>query len=354
MRGNSIKHFYMSNKTQKSIASLGEFGLIDYLTKHRKIIVENTHTGVGDDCAVLHKSQEEYTLVSKDLFMEGIHFDLTYVPLSHLGFKAVSASVSDIYAMNGQATHVLLGLGMSSRFPLEAVEALYEGVYKACDQFGVDLIGGDTTSSVAGLFLSVTALGCVSKSKVALRKGASANDILMVSGDLGRAYLGLQVLEREKSVFLANPTIQPDLDSYDFLIRRQLMPEARKDVVAVFDALEVVPTAMIDISDGLASEALHLCKASELGCVIFENKIPYHEDLILNAETFGLSPLTCAMNGGEDYELLFSVSQKDFNKIKGNPHFTPIGYFTDLHSGVKLQDNQGVLHEVVAQGWRHF
>lgn len=339
---------------EKSIETLGEFGLIDHLTRNSKQFSTSTHLGVGDDCAVLMANDEEYLLVSKELLLEGIHFDLTYVPLSHLGFKAISASVSDIYAMNGKPTQVLVGLGVSSRFTLEAVDSLYEGIHRAAAMYGVDLVGGDTTSSVNGLTLSVTVLGSVAKGKITYRKGASVNDILMVSGDLGRAYLGLQVLEREKAVFMANPTIQPELDAFDFLVKKQLMPEARKDVVEVLAALGVTPTSMIDISDGLASEALHLCKASALGCVLFENKMPYHEDVVLNAETFGLAPLTCAMNGGEDYELLFSVSPQDFEQIKGNPHFTPIGYFTDLHGGAKLQDNQGALHEITAQGWRHF
>jgi thiamine-monophosphate kinase len=339
---------------EKSIETLGEFGLIDHLTRNSKQFSSGTHLGIGDDCAVLMANDEEYLLVSKELLLEGIHFDLTYVPLSHLGFKAISASVSDIYAMNGKPTQVLVGLGVSSRFTLEAVDSLYEGIHRAAAMYGVDLVGGDTTSSVNGLTLSVTVLGSVAKGKITYRKGASVNDILMVSGDLGRAYLGLQVLEREKAVFMANPTIQPELDAFDFLVKKQLMPEARKDVVEVLAALGVTPTSMIDISDGLASEALHLCKASALGCVLFENKMPYHEDVVLNAETFGLAPLTCAMNGGEDYELLFSVSPQDFEQIKGNPHFTPIGYFTDLHGGAKLQDNQGALHEITAQGWRHF
>lgn len=328
--------------------------MIDHLTRNSKQFSSGTHLGIGDDCAVLMANDEEYLLVSKELLLEGIHFDLTYVPLSHLGFKAISASVSDIYAMNGKPTQVLVGLGVSSRFTLEAVDSLYEGIHRAAAMYGVDLVGGDTTSSVNGLTLSVTVLGSVAKGKITYRKGASVNDILMVSGDLGRAYLGLQVLEREKAVFMANPTIQPELDAFDFLVKKQLMPEARKDVVEVLAALGVTPTSMIDISDGLASEALHLCKASALGCVLFENKMPYHEDVVLNAETFGLAPLTCAMNGGEDYELLFSVSPQDFEQIKGNPHFTPIGYFTDLHGGAKLQDNQGALHEITAQGWRHF
>ncbi len=339
---------------EKSIETLGEFGLIDYLTRNSKQFSSSTHLGVGDDCAVLMANDEEYLLVSKELLLEGIHFDLTYVPLSHLGFKAISASISDIYAMNGKPTQVLVGLGVSSRFSLEAVDSLYEGIHRAAAMYGIDLVGGDTTSSVSGLTLSVTVLGTVAKGKITYRKGASANDILLVSGDLGRAYLGLQVLEREKAVFMANPTIQPELDDFDFLVKKQLMPEARKDVVEVLAASGVTPTSMIDISDGLASEALHLCKASALGCVLFENKIPYHEDVVLNAETFGLAPLTCAMNGGEDYELLFSVSPPDYEKLKGNPHFTPIGYFTDRHVGGKLQDNQGALHEITAQGWRHF
>lgn len=344
----------MNGQNHKNIQSLGEFGLIDHLTKANAEKLMHSVFGVGDDCAVLNKNKDEYTLVSKDLFLEGIHFDLTYVPLAHLGYKAISASISDICAMNGKAEQVLVGMGLSSRFSLEALEALYQGINRACDQFGVDLVGGDTSSTLNGLTLSVTALGCVSQKNIVYRKGASANDILMVSGDLGRPYLGLQVLEREKEVFLSNPKIHPDLDAFDFLVKRQLMPEARTDVVEILAVLGVVPTSMIDISDGLASEALHLCKASNLGCVIFENKIPFHEDVILNAETFGLSPLTCAMNGGEEYELLFTISPKDFDKIKGNPHFTPIGYFTDDHVGAKLQDNQGGVHEIKAQGWRHF
>jgi thiamine-monophosphate kinase len=292
--------------------------------------------------------------VSSDLFLENIHFDLMYVPLKHLGYKAISASISDVYAMNGMAEQVVVNIGLSSRFPLEAIEELYEGIQKACEHFQVDLVGGDTSSSSKGLMLSVTAIGKVEKSKISYRKGAKTNDIIMVSGDLGRPYLGLQILEREKSVFLANPNIQPELAPYDPLIKKQLMPEARKDVISLLQQLGVVPSAMIDISDGLASELKHLCAASNLGCIIHEEKLPYHEDTMLLAPEFNLSPLTCAMNGGEEYELLFSVSQQDFLTLKGNPHFTPIGYFTEEHGLAQLMDQAGSIHEIKAQGWAHF
>jgi thiamine-monophosphate kinase len=256
--------------------------------------------------------------------------------------------------MNARAEQVLLGVGLSSRFPLEAMEEFYEGVRNACTFYNVHLIGGDTSSSSKGLMISITAIGSVNKSDIVYRGGANTNDILMVSGDLGRPYLGLQILEREKSVFLANPTIQPELAPFDPLIKKQLMPEARKDVIGLLSQLDVVPTSMIDISDGLASELIHLCTKSKLGCIIHEEKIPYHEDTMLVASEFNLSPLTCAMNGGEEYELLFSVTQADFIKLKGNPHFTPIGYFTEELGIAQLMDQSGALHEIKAQGWTHF
>jgi thiamine-monophosphate kinase len=339
---------------KKSIESLGEFGLINHLTAAFNVSNSSTVLGIGDDCAVIERDESTFTLVSSDLFLENIHFDLMYVPLKHLGYKAISASISDVYAMNGMAEQVVVNIGLSSRFPLEAIEELYEGIQKACEHFQVDLVGGDTSSSSKGLMLSVTAIGKVEKSKISYRKGAKTNDIIMVSGDLGRPYLGLQILEREKSVFLANPNIQPELAPYDPLIKKQLMPEARKDVISLLQQLGVVPSAMIDISDGLASELKHLCAASNLGCIIHEEKLPYHEDTMLLAPEFNLSPLTCAMNGGEEYELLFSVSQKDFLTLKGNPHFTPIGYFTEEHGLAQLMDQAGSIHEIKAQGWAHF
>lgn len=345
----------MNNYEEKiSIENLGEFGLIEHLTSTFTQKLSKTVTGVGDDCAVIDRNENDYTLISKELFLENIHFDLMYVPLKQLGFKVVSASVSDIYAMNGTAEQILIGLGVSSRFPIEALEEFYEGVRNACAHFQVELIGGDTSSSAKGLVVSVTAIGKVEKSKITYRKGGKPNDILLVSGDLGRPYLGLQILEREKSVFLSNPNIQPELSQFDTLVKKQLMPVARKDLVDLLKSLDLIPTSMIDISDGLSSEVLHLCKASKVGCVIYENKLPYHEDTQLTATDFQLSPLTCALHGGEEYELLLSVKPEDFDKIKGNPYFTPIGYFTNEDQGRYLCDSSESYHELKAQGWRHF
>lgn len=342
------------NQDKKSIESLGEFGLINHLTSNFKKGQSSTVLGIGDDCAVLERDKKALSLISTDLFIENIHFDLMYVPLKHLGFKAISASVSDIYAMNGHCQQVLVGLAVSSRFPLGALEELYEGIHSACSFYNIDLVGGDTSSSSKGLMISVTAVGTVNKNEIAYRSGAKPNDILLISGDLGRPYLGLQILEREKSVYLANPNIQPELTAYDSLVKKQLMPEARRDVVEILKALNVVPTSMIDVSDGLASELLHLTKESELGCMVYEDKLPYHEDTLLMAGEFNLSPLTCAMNGGEEYELLFSVSPDDFPKIQGNPHFTPIGYFTGKNESALWIDQQGSAHDIQAQGWTHF
>lgn len=341
-------------KNPLSLEELGEFGLIDRLTISSKKQNISTVFSIGDDCAVIARDANCYTLISKDVMMENIHFDLMYVPLKHLGFKAVSAAVSDIYAMNGSAEQVLVAIAVSSRFTLEALEELYQGIHHACGVFNVDLVGGDTSSSVQGLMVSVTAVGVVDKSKICYRSGGKPNHVLMVSGDLGRPYLGLQILEREKSVFLTNPQIQPDLDRFDVLVKKQLMPTSRKDVVELLENLGVVPSSMIDISDGLASELLHLCKNSNLGCCVYENKLPFHEETLLMASEFNLTPLTCAMNGGEEYELLFSVAQEDFEKIQGNPYFAPIGYFTTENEGNLLLDKSGAAHEIKAQGWRHF
>lgn len=338
----------------KSIDELGEFGLIDRLVKSSKETNDSTILSVGDDCAVIERDDKRYTLISKDVMMENIHFDLMYVPLKHLGFKAVSAAVSDIYAMNGKAEQVLVAIASSSRFPLEALEELYQGIHHACSVFNVDLVGGDTSSSVQGLMISVTVVGVVDKSNISYRSGGRVNDVLFISGDLGRPYLGLQILEREKSVYLSNPQIQPELERFDVLVKKQLMPIARKDAVDLLSTLGVIPTSMIDVSDGLASELLHLCKSSGLGCCVFEEKLPFHEETMLMSSEFNLTPLTCAMSGGEEYELLFSVAQEDYEKIKGNPHFTAIGYFTPLNDGAILIDNAGSVHPLKAQGWRHF
>lgn len=337
-----------------SIESLGEFGLIKHLTDSFSSQNQNTVLGIGDDCAVIARDDKSFTLHSTDLFIENIHFDLMYVPLKHLGFKVISASVSDVYAMNGTPEQVFVSLAFSSRFPLEAIEELYEGIKSACSLYKVDLAGGDTSSSNKGLLISVGVIGRVEKNKITYRKGAKVNDIIMVSGDLGRPYLGLQILEREKSVFLSNSNIQPELEAFDPLIKKQLMPEARFDAIDVLNKLDIIPSAMIDVSDGLASELIHLSMAGTLGCVVYEDKIPYHEMTLTTASDFGLSPLTCAMNGGEEYELLFSISPSDFPKIQGNPLFTPIGHFTESKEGCRFVDNGGQQHELKAQGWAHF
>lgn len=342
------------NVTPPTIESLGEFGLIKYLTDPFKDANASTVFGIGDDCAVLEKNDTHFTLISNDMLLEGIHFDLMYVPLKHLGFKTVSVCVSDVYAMNGIAEQIVLSIALSSKFPVEALKEFYEGVHLACEYYQIDLVGGDTSSSVQGLVISATAIGSVAKTDVVYRKGGGENDIILVSGDLGRAFLGLQILEREKEVYLQNPNVQPELERYDTLVKKQLKPEARKDVVGVLADMNVRPTSMIDVSDGLASELFHLCQAGNLGCVVFEDKIPYAEDTLLVASEFNIPHLTCAMNGGEEYELLFSVSQQEYPKIQGNPYFTTIGHFTHENEGLRLMDGGGALHELRAQGWKHF
>lgn len=336
------------------LSELGEFGLIDKLTQGFTTHVSNTIKGVGDDAAVISISEEEALLVSTDALLEGVHFSLMYTPLMHLGYKAVVVNLSDIYAMNGEAQQITVSLAVSSRFPLEALEELYAGIKKACDIYKVDLVGGDTTSSTSGLVLSITALGRVKKTEVVYRSGAKENDLLVVSGDLGAAYMGLQLLEREKEVWKANPNIQPDLDGQDYLLERQLKPEARKDIIKLLKDLEVKPTAMIDISDGLASEIFHICKASKVGCTIYDEKVPIDAKTSVTAIEFNIDPITAALNGGEDYELLFTVAQSDYEKILGNPHLTIIGHITDHNSGVNLVDKQGALIPLKAQGWNHF
>ena len=288
------------------------------------------------------------------MLVEGIHFNLMYTPLMHLGYKAVVVNLSDIYAMNGTPQQITVSLAVSSRFPVEALEELYKGIQLACDFYKVDLVGGDTTSSLSGLMLSITAIGKAKKNEVVYRGGAKEFDLVVVSGDLGGAYMGLQVLEREKEVYKANPSIQPDLEGHDYLLERQLKPEARKDVVAILKELEVQPTSMIDISDGLASELMHICSSSGVGCTIYDDRIPIDAKTSMLAIELNMDPVTAALNGGEDYELLFTIQQSDYEKVASNPNFTVIGHITDKESGINLVDKQGSVIELKAQGWNHF
>ena len=338
------------NQARTSLSELGEFGLINHLTKNFNIQHKSTIKGVGDDAAVLAINDKQI-LVTTDLLVEGVHFDLSYMPLKHLGYKAVVVNLSDVYAMNGEASQITVSIAVSNRFPLEAIEELYEGIYLACKTYNIDLVGGDTTSSVTGLLISITAIGEVKKEQVVYRNTAKPNDLLVVTGDLGAAYLGLQVLEREKKVFEVNPNSQPDLSEYSYLIERQLKPEARKDIVKLLKDLDVKPTAMIDISDGLSSEILHICTQSKVGCNLYEEKIPLDPQVISACEEFDLNSTTIALSGGEDYELLFTISQEDFPKIKGNPHLTVIGHITDESIGANLVTRAGQQIKLTAQGW---
>jgi thiamine-monophosphate kinase len=342
----------MSNRKTSTIESIGKFGLIERLTNNLTLTNPHTVLGVGDDSAIIELSDKESLLLTTDLLVEGIHFNLMYVPLKHLGYKAVSIGISDICAMNGKAEQITVSIAVSSKFPVEALDELYDGINLACDDFHVDLVGGDMSSSVAGLVISISAVGRVESNKITLRSGAKANDIIMVSGTLGASYLGLQILERENEVFKVNPVVQPELDGFDALIKRQLKPEARIDIVELLENLGIVPTSMIDISDGLASDLFHLCEKSNLGCQLFEEKIPMDDLTKITAIDFNISPTTCALNGGEDYELLFTVAQIDFEKIAGNPSFTPIGYMITQEEGKHLIDSNGELIPLKAQGWQ--
>ena len=342
----------MSNRKTSTIESIGKFGLIERLTNNLSLTNPHSVLGVGDDSAIIELSDKESLLLTTDLLVEGIHFNLMYVPLKHLGYKAVSIGISDVCAMNGKAEQITVSIAVSSKFPVEALDELYDGINLACDDFHVDLVGGDMSSSVAGLVISISAVGRVESSKITLRSGAKANDIIMVSGTLGASYLGLQILERENEVFKVNPVVQPELDGFDALIKRQLKPEARIDVVELLENLGIVPTSMIDISDGLASDLFHLCEKSNLGCQLFEEKIPMDDLTKITAIEFNISPTTCALNGGEDYELLFTVAQIDFDKIAGNPSFTPIGYMLAQEEGKHLIDSNGELIPLKAQGWQ--
>lgn len=338
------------NKERTDIEKLGEFGLIDHLTSTFEIKHKSSLKGIGDDAAVVNFEGKK-ALFSTDLLLEGIHFDLAYTPLKHLGYKAVQVNLSDIYAMNGIATQVLVSIGLSSKFPLEAVEELYQGIKIACEKYDIDLVGGDTSSSKQGLVISVTSIGYADESDICYRHGASEGDLLCVSGDLGGAYIGLQLLEREKSIFLENPKIQPDLEGKDYIVERQLKPESRKDIVEALKAMKVKPTSMIDVSDGLASEILHLCKQSKKGCNLYEEKIPIDPMTYDTAREFGIDPSVCALNGGEDYELLFTIKQADFEKIRNNPDITIIGHITEEAAGCNLISKSDKVHPIVAQGW---
>lgn len=341
------------NQQRTPLSQLGEFGLIEHLTKNFKIQQNSTVKSIGDDAAVLNFENRQI-VVTTDLLVEGVHFDLSYVPLKHLGYKAVMVNLSDVYAMNAKATQVTISIAVSSRFPLEALEDLYAGIEAAASIYKVDVVGGDTTSSNKGLLISVTAIGEVVAGKEVYRSGAKPNDLLVVSGDLGAAYMGLQVLEREKEVYKVNPNSQPDLEAYTYIIERQLKPEARQDIIALLETLEVKPTSMIDISDGLSSEIIHICKQGKVGCDLYEDKIPLDPQVISVCEEFNIDSTTVALNGGEDYELLFTISQADFTKIKGNPSLTVIGFMKEEKEGMHLVTRANTRIPIEAQGWKNF
>jgi len=341
----------MQEKTSRTeVKDLGEFGLIKHLTKNIAIQNSSTKTGVGDDGAVLDYGDRE-VVVSTDMLIEGVHFDMVFNPLKHLGYKAVVVNLSDIYAMNAHPRQVTISLGISSKFSVEALEELYEGMILAGKIYGVDIVGGDTTTCNTGLVISITAIGEVAKGKAVYRNGAKEKDLLVVSGDLGAAYMGLQLLNREKEVWKANPNMQPDLDGHDYILERQLKPEARKDIIKLLGDLDISPTSMIDISDGLASEIKHLCTQSALGVELYEDKIPIDPTTYQLARDFDLDPTLCALSGGEDYELLFSISMADYEKIKSNGDLTVIGHFTPESSGLNMVTKSGASVELKAQGW---
>ena len=332
------------------ISKLGEFGLIDHLTKNIKVKNASSVKGIGDDAAVIDIG-DKYQLISTDLLVEGVHFDLSYMPLKHLGYKSVAVNVSDICAMNGVAKQITLGLAMSNRFTVEALEEFYEGIRLACEHYGVDLVGGDTTSSTSGLMISVTIIGEVEKENVVYRNGAKVNDLVICTGDLGAAYLGLQLLNREKEMFKENPTMQPDLSGNDYVLKRQLKPEAGIKYIEILKDLNIIPTSMIDISDGLSSEILHLAKSSKVGITIHEDKIPIDYTTMNLANEFNMNPITCALSGGEDYELLFTVSQLHYDKFKKDADFTIVGYVTEFSEGNNFIAKDGTSHLLTAQGW---
>lgn len=333
------------------ISSLGEFGLIDHLTQNNETKNVSTVLSVGDDAAVIDHFGKQ-TVISTDMLVEGIHFDLMYTPLKHLGYKCVVVNVSDIYAMNATPTHITLSIAFSNRFSLEAMDEFYEGVYAACEKYGVDLVGGDTTSSQKGFVISVTAVGEVAPDKFVKRSTAQKGDLLCVSGFLGGSFLGLTILEREKRIF-AETGSQPDLEGQAYIVGRLLKPEARKDIIEFFAENDITPTSMIDVSDGLSSETLHICKQSNLGCVLYEEKIPIHDDSRNFAYKLELDPTACALSGGEDYELLFTIPQSEYDKLVLNEQISVIGYMTEAEEGTTIITRGGNKHKLVAQGWNH-
>ena len=341
------------NKNTTPLSDLGEFGLIYHLTKNFPITHPSTQKGIGDDAAVINFTEDQ-TIVTTDFLIEGIHFDLTYMPLKHLGYKSVMVNLSDVYAMNAYPTQITVSIAVSNRFPLEALEELYSGIELACKNYKVDLIGGDTSSSITGLIISITAIGQAQKEKITYRSGAKPNDLLVVSGDLGGAYMGLQLLEREKEVFKVNPNNQPDLELYSYCIERQLKPEARKDVIELLEQLKIIPNAMIDVSDGLSSEIFHICKGSQVGCDVYEDKLPADPQTSSTAEDFKINSITALLNGGEDYELLMAIKTEDYEKIKGHPLLTTIGHFTDQKEVCNLVTGLGQSIPLEAQGWKNF
>ncbi len=334
---------------------LGEFGLIKEIQNKTTLYHPDSLKGIGDDAAVIDAG-DKVKVVTTDMLLEGVHFDLSYVPIKHLGYKSVIVNISDIAAMNAIPKQITVNIGLSNRFSKEAIDALYEGIFTACEQYKVDLVGGDTTSSRSGLVISITAIGEAKTEEITYRNGAQDKDIVCVTGDLGGAYVGLQILEREKQEYLANPKMQPKLDQYEYVVMRQLKPEARMDIVHEFRDLNIRPTAMIDISDGLASELMHIGRSSGLGVAIFEDKIPVEKAMLetLTSEFEQLSPTTCALNGGEDYELLFTISQQDFEKIKTHKDISFIGYMDKKIEGIKLQTRAEQVVDIQAQGWVHF
>jgi thiamine-monophosphate kinase len=340
----------MSERTE--LASLGEFGLIEHVTKNIEIQNASSILGVGDDAAVIDHFGKQ-TVITTDLLLEGIHFDLAYTPLKHLGYKSIVVNLSDIYAMNAMPTQVVLSIGISNRFGLEAINEFYEGVYAACSVYGVDLVGGDTSTSQKGFIISVTAIGEVSPDRFIKRDTAQKGDLICVSGDLGAAYVGLLFLEREKRIFMESPGVQPDLENESYVIGRLLKPEARKDIIEFMANSDIVPTAMMDISDGLSSDLLHICKDSELGCLIYEEKLPIAEAMKTAAFKFEIDPTACALSGGEDYELLFTIRQEDHEKIVLNEQISVIGYMAAAEDGEQIITKGGNKYPVTAQGWNH-
>lgn len=341
------------SQQRTELGKIGEFGLIDRLSKSVQLKNKSTQKGIGDDAAVMQYGNRS-TVVSTDLLIENIHFDLIYTPLKHLGYKAVAVNVSDIYAMNARPTQITVSIAISNRFSVEAIEELYRGIHTACEHYGVDLVGGDTTSSLRGLVISITAIGVADADKIVYRSGAKTGDILCVTGDLGAAYLGLQVLEREKQVYLETPDMQPKLEEDDYIVGRLLKPEARKDIFEFFKKADIVPTSMLDISDGLSSDLIHLCRQSNVGALVEEAQVPIYEKTFQKALDFKFDPIICALHGGEDYELLFTISPRDLDKIRFQTEIKIIGEITPIDDGIQLHTKGGRMIPLVAQGWKHF